>query len=225
MASSTHQLPRLIHILLLLRSICRTDIESKTFQVVAFLSAILLTIGINYGIGAHQYQLTAAQISEATKWSWMNQSVGIFATGTGKLALVAFLRQIHGPEHRRRVTFLWGVAISNLILNCITIGMIMTQCSPRDKLWIDSLEGTCNGRLRNQNMAYFQGSEYYTCTCPSSNFWLMFVDLDRLVGALRSYLGFVSHCLLLESATRSAREDRSLLLNGLGRDVQPTLLL
>lgn len=130
-------------------------------QVVAFISVILLTIGINYGIGAHQDQLTTEQIVAATKWSWINQAVGIFAIGTGKLALVAFLQQIHGPEHRGRVTFLWGVAISNLILNCITIGMIMTQCSPRAKLWDSDLAGTCDGRLRNQNMAYFQGSQYY----------------------------------------------------------------
>jgi hypothetical protein len=111
-------------------------------------------------MGAHQDQPTAAQITEATKWSWMDQSVGINAIGTGKLAVVAFLQQIHRPEHKRRVTFLWGVAISNLILNCITIGLIMTQCSPRDKLWNGSLEGACNGRLLNQNWAYFQGSQY-----------------------------------------------------------------
>lgn len=129
-------------------------------QIVAFISVILLTIGINYGIGSHKDQLTTDQIIAATKWSWMNQAVGIFAIGTGKLALVAFLQQIHGPEHRGRVTFLWGVAISNLLLNCITIGMIMTQCSPRAKLWNDILMGTCDGRLRNQNMAYFQGSQY-----------------------------------------------------------------
>jgi hypothetical protein len=133
---------------------------SEMPQIVAFISVILLTIGINYGIGSHKDQLTTDQIIAATKWSWMNQAVGIFAIGTGKLALVAFLQQIHGPEHRGRVTFLWGVAISNLLLNCITIGMIMTQCSPRAKLWNDILMGTCDGRLRNQNMAYFQGSQY-----------------------------------------------------------------
>jgi hypothetical protein len=158
-SSSTHHLPWLVELSRSseLRSLIA---DFETLQVVAFLSVLLLTIGINYGIGTHQDQLTAGQISEATKWSWMNQSVGIFAIGTGKLALVAFLQQIHGPEHRGRVTFLWGVAISNLILNCITIGMIMTQCSPRQKLWDDNLAGTCDGRLRNQNMAYFQGSQY-----------------------------------------------------------------
>jgi hypothetical protein len=138
------------------------DLLIESLQVVAIISAIFLAIGIKYGIGTHEAQLTSDQIVAATKWSWMNQTVGIFAIGTGKLALVAFLQQIHGPDHRGRVAFLWGVAISNLILNCITIGMIMTQCSPRGKLWNGDIAGTCDGRIRNQNMAYFQGSQYYS---------------------------------------------------------------
>ncbi|KAJ5378165.1 uncharacterized protein N7496_005574 [Penicillium cataractarum] len=155
--------------------------------VVAFISVILLTIGINYGIGAHQDQLTTEQIVAATKWSWINQAVGIFAIGTGKLALVAFLQQIHGPEHRGRVTFLWGVAMSNLILNCMTIGMIMTQCSPREKLWDGDLAGTCDGRLRNQNMAYFQGSWSALCDLilalyPVVFFWKVRLDLRVKIG-------------------------------------------
>ncbi|KAJ5691805.1 hypothetical protein N7462_001228 [Penicillium macrosclerotiorum] len=122
--------------------------------------ALFTFVYINYGIGAHQDKLTSGQISSAIKWSWMNQALGIFAIASGKLAIVAFLQQIHGPEHRGRVILLWSAAVSNLVINCITIGMIMTQCSPRAKLWHDTLPGTCDGRLRNQNTAYFQGSSF-----------------------------------------------------------------
>lgn len=97
------------------------------------------------------------------KWSWMNQALSILAIALGKLAIVAFLQQIHGPEHRGRVVMLWGVAISNLIINAITIGMIFTQCTPREKLWNEEVPGTCDGRLRNQNTAYFQGSWSAMC--------------------------------------------------------------
>ncbi|OOQ84700.1 hypothetical protein PEBR_29028 [Penicillium brasilianum] len=155
--------------------------------VIAIISAIFLAIGIGYGIGTHEDQLTSDQIVAAIKWSWINQTVGIFAIGMGKLALVAFLQQIHGPDHRGRVAFLWGVAISNLILNCITISIIMTQCSPRGKLWNDDLAGTCDGRIRNQNMAYFQGSWSALCDLilalyPVLFFWNVRLNLRVKIG-------------------------------------------
>ncbi|KAJ5152604.1 uncharacterized protein N7482_009082 [Penicillium canariense] len=145
--------------------------------VFAFASAILLTIAIGYGIGAHQVQLTADQIIAAVKWSWFDQILGIFAIGTGKLAIVAFLHQIHGPEHRGRLIFLWTVGVSNVLINCVTIGMIMTQCSPRQKLWDDRLPGSCDGRLRNQNTAYFQGTLY-----PVVFFWNVRINIRVKIG-------------------------------------------
>lgn len=96
----------------------------------------------------------------AIKWGWINQALSILATSFGKLAIVAFLQQIHGPEHRGRVIGLWALAASNLVVNVITIAIIMTQCSPPGKLWNDQLQGSCSGRQRNEDIAYFQGSEW-----------------------------------------------------------------
>lgn len=55
--------------------------------------------------------------------------------------------------------FLWTLAGSNLVINTITVGFILGQCSPVNKLWDDDVAGSCNGRLRNQHLAYFQGSK------------------------------------------------------------------
>lgn len=117
----------------------------------------------------------------------MNQALGILAIALGKLAIVAFLQQIHGPEHRSRVIMLWGVAISNLIINAITIGMIFTQCTPREKLWNEEMPGTCDGRLRNQNTAYFQGSWSAFCDLilalyPVVFFWRVRLNMRVKVG-------------------------------------------
>lgn len=124
------------------------------------MSTILLALGINSGLGAHSHQLSNADVSSALKWSWTNQILGIFATALGKLAVVAFLQQIHGPEQRRRIGCLWGLAMCNLVINIITIAVIVTQCSPRARLWNHALPGTCDGRRRNQITAYVQGSAY-----------------------------------------------------------------
>lgn len=117
----------------------------------------------------------------------MNQALAIIAIALGKLAIVAFLQQIHGPEHRGRVILLWGIAISNLIINALTVGMIFTQCTPREKLWDEGLPGTCDGRLRNQNTAYFQGSWSAFCDLilalyPVVFFWNVRLNVRVKVG-------------------------------------------
>ncbi|KAJ5910653.1 hypothetical protein N7504_005296 [Penicillium tannophilum] len=131
--------------------------------LIALIGSIFLALGINSGLGAHKTDLTEIEITHAIKWNWINQSFGILATATGKLAIVAFLQQIHGPESRKKVIFLWGVGISNMVVNCITIVLIWTQCDPSAKLWNNALPGSCDGRVRNQQAAYFQSS--YSAVC------------------------------------------------------------
>lgn len=110
--------------------------------------------------------------------------LGLLATAFGKLAIVAFLQQIHGPEHRERVIGLWILAISNLIVNAITVGMVLTQCTPLEKLWNFSVPGTCDGLERNKHIAYFQGSEFSASFCFVGNDLLTKLDSSRLVSLL-----------------------------------------
>lgn len=116
-------------------------------------------MAIHSGLGAHKPDLSEQEIIGAIKWTWINQIFAILATVLGKLAVVAFLQQIHGPEDRTRVLMLWGLVASNVVINCITVAMILIQCSPHDKLWNDRLPGVCNGRKRNRQVAYVQGGE------------------------------------------------------------------
>ncbi|KAJ5151591.1 hypothetical protein N7492_009886 [Penicillium capsulatum] len=120
-------------------------------------------MSVHAGLGAHKSELSHSEITAAIKWSWINQIFAILATVTGKLAVVAFLQQIHGPEHRRRVLLLWGLIASNVVINCITITVILIQCSPLAKLWDERVVGVCNGRGRNQEVAYMQGSWSALC--------------------------------------------------------------
>ncbi|KAL1968738.1 hypothetical protein VTN77DRAFT_1564 [Rasamsonia byssochlamydoides] len=164
-----------------------------TFAI-ATASAVFLTLSIAYGLGQHIGDLTPEGIVLTIKWSWVNQVLAIFAIGLGKLAIVAFLQQIHGPEDRGKVIALWAVACSNFIINTITIGMVLSQCSPMQKLWDDSLPGTCAGRQRNQNCAYFQGSWSAFCDLilavyPVAFFWKVQLKLSVKAG-LCCLMGF-----------------------------------
>lgn len=153
-------------------------------KTIALLSCIFLTLSIAYGLGQHIGALSTQQILLTIKWSWANQILAIFAIAFGKLAIVAFLQQIHGPEDKYKVIFLWTIALSNLVINTITVGMILGQCTPVQKLWDESLPGTCDGRLRNQNCAYFQGSmSSYSILSPHHRKTWELTDLSpRLVG-------------------------------------------
>ncbi|KAJ5771596.1 hypothetical protein N7520_002125 [Penicillium odoratum] len=148
--------------------------------IIGMIGSVFLGLGVNSGLGAHKSDLTETEITNAIKWNWINQSLGIIATGLGKLTIVAFMQQIHGPESRKKVFFLWGVAASNMVVNCVTIAMIWTQCDPSAKLWQDSLPGTCDGRVRNQRTGYFQGSFSALCDLTLALYPVLFFWNVRL---------------------------------------------
>jgi len=127
-------------------------------QLCCTLASALSTIGIYYGLGKHQALLEPVQIVLALKYTWAGIIVALFAIPMGKLTIVAFLVQLHNQGDHRRIAFLWCAAVSNLIINAITVAMALASCSPIAKLWNHSLPGTCDGILRNQHCAYFQGS-------------------------------------------------------------------
>ncbi|KAJ5289221.1 hypothetical protein N7478_002251 [Penicillium angulare] len=165
------------------RSIIRGEFPIQV-QIIGLIGSVFLALGVNSGLGAHKADLTDTEITYAIKYNWINQTLGIIATATGKLAIVAFLQQIHGLESRKKVIFLWGVGLSNLVVNFITIALIWTQCDPSAKLWNGELPGNCDGRTRNQQVAYFQGSYSAVCDMVLALYPVMFfwnVRLNRRV--------------------------------------------
>ncbi|KAJ5241792.1 uncharacterized protein N7469_000119 [Penicillium citrinum] len=148
---------------------------ATVLAIFAIAGVILVTVSVAYGIGTHKDDLSASDKTAAIKWGWINQALSILATSLGKLSIVAFLQQIHGPEHRGRVIGLWALATSNLVVNVVTIAIIMTQCSPPGKLWNDKLQGSCSGRQRNEAIAYFQGSWSAFCDLALALYPIVFL--------------------------------------------------
>lgn len=140
-------------------------------QVIACVAQGFLTLAVIKGLGHHIETLKMSQVSSALKWSWIYQTMAVFCIGLGKIAIIAFLLHIHGPNAKKRPWFLWFIGASTIIVNGVVIGLIWAQCNPVPKLWNEELKGNCNGRKLNQNFAYFQGSTY-------NQFWMLLTNAD-----------------------------------------------
>ncbi|KXL41908.1 hypothetical protein M433DRAFT_339467 [Acidomyces richmondensis BFW] len=155
--------------------------------LLASLSLAFFTVAVCYGLGKHAALLSPTQETVAMKWAWANTIVSLFAISTGKFTVVAFLQQLHTPHQRPQVIFLWLLASTNLIVNTMTVGTILGMCTPAAKLWNRTLPGTCDGIIRNQNCAYFQGSwsamvDLVLALYPAFFFWNVNLKIMHKLG-------------------------------------------
>lgn len=120
---------------------------------------VFLQLSVNAGMGQHMSALSDKSLVLALKWSWVFQLLAIAASMLGKLAILAFLVQIRG-RHEKKPWLLIVLGILIGAVNITVLGTILGQCQPMQKLWDDSIEGTCDpGRKINQNYSFFQASE------------------------------------------------------------------
>lgn len=111
-------------------------------------------------MGTHITELAPNNIVLALKYCWIAQPFQLLAIAFGKLAAVTYLASIKGPRHARiQLAFLWTVGIVQWIITLVILGFIYGQCSPVAKLWDIALAGNCNGRQRNEYMAYCDGGK------------------------------------------------------------------
>ncbi|KAL4922764.1 hypothetical protein BDW62DRAFT_2743 [Aspergillus aurantiobrunneus] len=142
-------------------------------QVIA---QIFLQLSVDAGMGQRIRTLSHTNEVRALKTSWVFQLLAIAASMLGKLAILAFLIQIRG-RHERKPWFLIVVGVLVAAVNITVLGTILGQCSPMEKLWDDSLPGTCDpGRVVNQNYSFFQGSfnsflDALLASYPAHLFW------------------------------------------------------
>lgn len=137
-------------------------------QILASISIAFFTVAVCYGLGQHVDALSIDQRIESMRWSWRFVGVSLIAIPVGKLTIIAFLQLLHAPDARWRDYFLWTLGASNLVVNAITVGVALSSCTPRAKLWDVRLEGECNGILRNEYCAFFQGCKRASARCKWS---------------------------------------------------------
>jgi rhodopsin domain-containing protein len=119
---------------------------------------VFLIYGVHWGLGQRLEVFNLITFSQINKWSMFTQVVIYISLSFSKMAVVAFLQRMHGPNDRNRVIFLWTVAGSNTIMNLIAMALMLTQCTPIAKIWDDSQSGSCASISRAQDYGYVQGS-------------------------------------------------------------------
>ncbi len=130
-------------------------------QLVIITSQVFTTLSVYYGMGQHLQSLAPVQIMYSLKWSWMAQIFQLLANTTGKIAVISYLNHISGPSYAKARAFLWTLCWLQVASIIVLIAFILAQCSPLQKLWNEAIPGTCNGRIRNRNFAFGQGSKYW----------------------------------------------------------------
>lgn len=120
----------------------------------------MLTVGAAHGLGLPRSHLTPEDILSALLFGWVNQLLALVAIGLSKIAIVVFLLRIEGFHTPTRTFFLWFIAGSNLVVNCIAAILALVQCSPIQKLWNEGIPGECSARKRVQIFGYVQGCEF-----------------------------------------------------------------
>lgn len=122
-------------------------------------STSLNTVAVWRGLGRHKQSLTAHQIAEATKWSFIAQPIGIFATALGRLSVAYLLISILPPHRKGQRYFLYGIGYSHVLFTVGTVILVYAQCQPFNAYW-DRALGKCISPKGRQYYGYFLGCMY-----------------------------------------------------------------
>lgn len=118
-----------------------------------------LTTSALYGTGSHQASLDVHSAVYSALWSWIGQVCAIFSLVWGRFAVIAFLRALQGPTYRPWRYALYAVGAAQALINTIEVALILNQCDPPQKLWDQSLPGTCGLIEVTSKVGFLQGSK------------------------------------------------------------------
>jgi len=152
-------------------------------------SQTLLTVSAAHGLGMHLWELDLDLISTVLKYYWASASVGLFGILAAKVAIIALLLGVKGPNQKKRGYFLHFLWISNLLFIIVLVVMIYNQCNPYDAIWnITKLEhADCSRKHVAINIGYAQGAwsastDIALALYPISVVWTLQTSLRMKIG-------------------------------------------
>lgn len=138
----------------LVRGLGLDDIITVFCWLVFLVTCILITIGSSHGLGRHMNTLEPEQILEALKYNVIISSVLIWAFSLPKFAIVALLKRIINYGVKTSILF-WGLALTSQACILATSVWWFKQCSPIERGWDQSVEGSCADVSVLANLGYF----------------------------------------------------------------------
>ncbi|KAL2832760.1 hypothetical protein BJY01DRAFT_253735 [Aspergillus pseudoustus] len=122
------------------------------FQI---LYTIFVSIATRYGLGRLAADIGNMEVYfEAVKYEIFSQFAGIMLIGVGKLAVGTFLLRI--IRNKVQIAFIHVCLVITVIITLFASITVVVQCSPVERTWNPTVEGTC--WLDFSNIGYTVGS-------------------------------------------------------------------
>ncbi|KAL2811280.1 hypothetical protein BJX63DRAFT_285683 [Aspergillus granulosus] len=123
--------------------------------VLQILYTIFVTIATRYGLGRLAADIgNPAVYFEAVKYEIFSQFAGIMLIGVGKLAVGTFLLRI--IRNKIQIAFIYVCLFINTVITLFASITVVVQCSPIERTWNPTVEGTC--WINFSNVGYTVGS-------------------------------------------------------------------
>ena len=90
----------------------------------------------------HVFDLLPAQIASAVEWNLISLVFCIGSICSGKISVALLIYRLQAPS-RWRTWLLWFLSVSSVVVAVLIIGLEFAQCTPVQKLWIPTLDGSC----------------------------------------------------------------------------------
>ncbi|OAQ60667.1 hypothetical protein VFPPC_06781 [Pochonia chlamydosporia 170] len=122
--------------------------------LVLLVTCVLVNIGSSHGLGRHMKTLEPEQIVQANRWNVIISSVLIWSFSLPKFAMVAILKRILSYGLKTTIVF-WFLALSSQACILATSVWWWKQCTPIERGWDRTIEGTCAPVSVLANLGYF----------------------------------------------------------------------
>lgn len=131
-------------------------------QILAFLTSVVVTMQVHYGVGRHAAHIPPPQLVKAVHWIWLSTPMSTQAACWGKISISLLILRMF-TRNRAYTIFLWTLIFLLFIINIVLAIITFVQCTPASWLWdqlnptIAGYRGTCWNPSIVKNYGYFQG--------------------------------------------------------------------
>ncbi|KAI8965113.1 hypothetical protein F5Y11DRAFT_355182 [Daldinia sp. FL1419] len=123
--------------------------------ILSLVVCILVTIGTDFGLGKHVYDLNDSEKKNALKFNAIINAVLIWQFSLPKFAIIAILKRILNYGTKTAILF-WALGITSQACILAVSVWWFKQCDPVEFGWDKSIEGgTCADVRVMSNLAYF----------------------------------------------------------------------
>ncbi|KAL8646841.1 MAG: hypothetical protein Q9226_006690 [Calogaya cf. arnoldii] len=107
----------------------------------------MLPIGIKYGAGIHQWDITKEQYTSFTRQAYVTTIIYSPVVCLIKLAILFQLASLFAPVKSRLYWIICALAALTVLFYLASMIFRIFQCTPREKIWNPSTAGTCINSL------------------------------------------------------------------------------